>query len=74
MLTFCPLLSQTDLIAFQVFLKYHHSESLLKLLMRHDRHATALQRLVRGWQGRRQARKKREERNARAAVKIQSGR
>lgn len=58
----------------QVFLKYYHSETLLKMLTRHDRLATVLQALVRGWRGRRKAKERRKERNTRAAVKIQSGR
>lgn len=57
----------------QVFLKYYHSERLLKVLARHDQLATVLQCLVRGWRARRKAREMRKERNARAATKIQAG-
>ena len=57
----------------QVFLKYYHSETLLKILLGYDHAATVLQALVRGWGGRRRASKLRQERNRRAAVKLQAG-
>ena len=48
-------------------------ERLVQILNSYDRAAIAVQRVVRGWMGRRKVARLREERRRRAVVRIQAG-
>ncbi|XP_064389484.1 myosin-IIIb-like isoform X3 [Halichondria panicea] len=56
----------------KVFLKYYHVDRLSQLLASYHRSATNIQRVVRGWRGRKVAAVLREERRVRAVVRMQT--
>lgn len=55
-------------------MKYYHVDRLSQLLASYHRSATNIQRVVRGWRGRKVAAVLREERRVRAVVRMQTGR
>lgn len=58
----------------QVFLKYYHIERLWQIVSNYDRHATAVQKMVRGWIARKRVEQHRRElTRIAAATVIQTG-